>query len=122
MPLLACLQQTTSENNEERAKNNDKELEGLASLEYHERLTHFIRGSTRRSVKGKKAPITVIDFRPLFAVIVHHFQKQLAEEIGLVSLRTLSKEQLDRIGRLLKQYSMPINLPPTSHYFESMTL
>jgi len=95
MPLFICLPQGVSEQHEKR-ENRDEELNSLAALTYHGRLTHFIRGSTRSVVIGKKVLIAVVDFRLLFAVVVYHFQKQLAEEIRLVLSQTITYDQLDQ--------------------------
>ncbi|KAJ9616435.1 hypothetical protein H2200_000153 [Cladophialophora chaetospira] len=56
----------------------DSELDGLASLQYHERMTRFARGATRHWVKNT----TVIDFRPLYAVSIHHQQRQILQEMN----------------------------------------
>lgn len=94
----------------ETPRTRDKELEGLASLEYYERLTKFARDSTRHWVKGST---TVIDFRPLFAVTIHHLQRQLAQEMQIFSRDKMTDEQLERIGKLLSQYS---SVPPSHSY------
>lgn len=86
-------------------KERDKELDGLASLPYYERITEFARNSTRHWVKGCN---TVIDFRPLYAVTIHHLQRQLAQEIQVFSTTHMTDEQLGRIRALLKQYSNKI--------------
>jgi len=85
-------------------KERDKELDGLASLPYHERITEFARNSTRHWVKNCN---TVLDFRPLYAVTIHHLQRQLAQEIQNFSMTDLTDEQLEKIRTLLKQYSRP---------------
>lgn len=80
----------------------DKELDGLASLPYHERITEFARNSTRHWVKDCN---TVTDFRPLYVVTVHHLQRQLAQEIQSFLAIDLTNEKLEQIRVLLKQYS-----------------
>ena len=96
----------------------DKELEGLASLGYLERLTHFARGSTRHRVKDS---ITVVDFRPLYAITVHHLQKQLAQEIHLLTKEEITDLQLTRIEELVKRYSnsrLRPSSPPFNCYLD----
>ncbi|KIW78370.1 hypothetical protein Z517_08205 [Fonsecaea pedrosoi CBS 271.37] len=97
--------QTRKQGNAERVKSvgaeQDIELNGLASLEYHERLTRFARGAVRHWVKNT----TVIDFRPLYAVSIHHQQRQLLQEISTFFRSNMTDEQLDRIGILLGQYT-----------------
>lgn len=83
-------------------KERDKELDGLASLPYHERITEFARNSTRHWVKNRN---TVIDFRPLYAITIHHLQGQLAKEIQTFSATEMTDEQLEKIRVLLQQYS-----------------
>lgn len=77
-------------------------LDGLASLSYLERLTKFIRGSTKHWVIGG---VTVIDLRPLYAVTVHNLQRHLAEEIHKVDCDNITEQQLEKIGDLLNKYS-----------------
>ena len=86
-------------------RERDKELDGLASLTYHERITQFARNSTRHWVKEST---TVIDFRPLYAVTVHHLQSQLVNEIQVLNEKEVTDSQLEHVRKLLKQYS---NLP-----------
>lgn len=97
--------QTRKRGNVERVNSTgarqDIELDGLASLEYHERLTRFARGAVRHWVKN----MTVIDFRPLYAVSIHHQQRQLLQEISTFFQNNMTDEQLDRIRELLEQYS-----------------
>jgi hypothetical protein len=107
MSLFQRRRQNTSERIETR-ENRDEELDGLAALNYHERLTHFVRGSTRHSVKGS---ITVVDFRPLYAITVHHFQRQIAQEIQLFLTETTTDGQLSRLRHLLEGYSALIPQP-----------
>jgi hypothetical protein len=83
-------------------KERDKELDGLASLPYHERITEFARNSTRHWVKDCN---TVIDFRPLYAVTIHQLQRQLAQEIQIFSATDMTNEQLEKIRVLIQQYS-----------------
>jgi hypothetical protein len=83
-------------------KERDKELDDLASLPYHERITEFARNSTRHWVKDCN---TVIDFRPLYAVTIHHLQRQLEQEIQIFSATDMTDEQLEKIRVLLQQYS-----------------
>lgn len=80
----------------------DAELEGLSSLDYHKRLTHFARGSTRHCVDGS---ITVVDFRPLYAITIHNLQRRLAERIQSLLHDDLDNEHLEAISKLLKEYS-----------------
>jgi len=88
---------------------SDDELEGLASMGYHERLTTFARDATRRTVDGST---TIIDFRPLYAVTIHHLQRLLSVEMQAFSTQNMTDVQLETIRKLLKQYS---NLPPLSN-------
>ena len=81
----------------------DRELDGLASLDYHARLAEFIKGSTRHAVRNDT---TVVDFRPLYAVTIHHLQRQLAEQIRDVEAEGVSEEGLARMRSLLEEYSM----------------
>lgn len=83
-------------------KERDQELEGLASLTYHQRMTAFARNSTRHWVKDSG---TVIDFRPLYAINIHNLQRHLAEEIHLLLEDEISDTQLENIRILLEQYS-----------------
>ena len=86
-------------------KERDKELEGLASLEYHDRLSHFIRGSTIHSLNNNSTPTTtVVDFRPLYAVNIYNLQRQLVQEIHHVQSETLTDGQLARMQKALSQY------------------
>ncbi|KAK6954741.1 hypothetical protein Daesc_004710 [Daldinia eschscholtzii] len=80
----------------------DIELNGLASLGYHSRLTQFLRGASRHGIKGVT---TVIDFRPLYAVNVHNLQKQLVQEIKDIIERDITDRQLEVIRRLLDRYT-----------------
>lgn len=82
--------------------NRDEQLEGLASLPYHTRISHFVRGSTRHWVTGD---ITVVDFRPLYAVTVHELQRRLAEEIQKVGTKDVTDQQLEYIRDTLHKYS-----------------
>jgi hypothetical protein len=84
----------------------DETLEGLAMLPYYERLTRFIRGSVKHWVSGG---VTVIDFRPLYTVTIHHLQRQLAEQIHEIQEKETSSEQLETVRRILHKYSK--NLP-----------
>ncbi|KAF4636040.1 hypothetical protein G7Y89_g2051 [Cudoniella acicularis] len=83
-------------------RERDKDLDGLASLTYHERLTEFARNSTRHWVKDSN---TVIDFRPLYAITIHHLQRQLSQEIYLLNENEMTDSQLENIRKLLKQYT-----------------
>lgn len=85
-------------------------LEGLSMLPYLERVTHFIRGSTRHRVPGG---VTVVDFRPLYTVTIHHIQSRLARCIADVEKEKATEQQLDRIRRLLRQYSTFLQRPDT---------
>src|ERR1700761_9439107 len=80
----------------------DSLLEGLALLPYHERITRFIRGSTRHWVHGG---VTVVDFRPLYSATIHHFHRQLAEEIQKTTTDTVTDTQLNQIREILHKYS-----------------
>lgn len=84
-------------------KLRDAELGYLESLPYHERLTEFARGSTRQLLKDN---ITVLDFRPLYAITLHHLQRSLAKEIQKMVQKTASDSQLERLETKLKRYSM----------------
>lgn len=77
-------------------------LEGLASLPYHERMTRFIRGSSRHWVPSG---ITVVDFRPLYAVSIHHLQQQLATQIEQADAETITDEWLTRTRGIIREYS-----------------
>lgn len=85
-------------------------LEGLSVLPYLERVTHFIRGSTRHRVPGG---VTVVDFRPLYAVTIHHIQSWLARCIADVEKEEITEQQLERIRELLRQYSTFQQCPDT---------
>ncbi|PMD59899.1 uncharacterized protein K444DRAFT_612963 [Hyaloscypha bicolor E] len=91
-----------SKQNLERDEERDNLLDGLALLPYFERLTHFIRGSTRHLVAGG---VTVVDFRPLYTVIVHHLQRQLAEEIQKIEKADITGQQLEDIRGTLHKYT-----------------
>ena len=91
-------------------KERDKELDGLASLSYHERITEFARNSTRHWVKDCN---TVIDFRPLYAVTIHQLQRQLVQEIQIFSATDMTDEQLEKIRVLIQQYSKTFYLAAT---------
>lgn len=80
----------------------DNVLDGLALLPYHERLTRFIRGSTKHWVAGG---VTIVDFRPLYAVTIHHLQHQLASELSKIEKTIVTDEQLERIRNILHKYS-----------------
>ena len=86
----------------------DGHLTTLVSLPYFERITQFIRGSTRHVSHG----ITVLDFRPLYAIRIHHIQRQLAKEIRDISQRDITDGQFETIRQLLERYSTfkPTNL------------
>ncbi|KAI0199846.1 hypothetical protein F4808DRAFT_431470 [Astrocystis sublimbata] len=92
------------ESNQHARESNDENivLEGLAALPYHERLTRFIRGSTKHWVSGG---VTIVDFRPLYAVTVHHLQYQLATELAKIEKTTVTDEQLERIRDVLHKYT-----------------
>ncbi|KAI1176226.1 hypothetical protein F4777DRAFT_284005 [Nemania sp. FL0916] len=85
-----------------RAIEEDNVLEGLALLPYHERLTKFIRGSTKHWAAGG---VTIVDFRPLYAVTIHHFQHRLATELAQLEKNIATDEQLESIGDLLHEYT-----------------
>ncbi|OAQ61688.1 hypothetical protein VFPPC_14609 [Pochonia chlamydosporia 170] len=77
-------------------------LEGLASLPYYERLTRFIQGSSRHWVSGGT---TVVDFRPLYAVSIHHHHQRLAEAIQQANAETITDEWLARVGGIIHEYT-----------------
>ncbi|KAM5341705.1 hypothetical protein ACJ41O_014736 [Fusarium nematophilum] len=83
-------------------RDRDAVLEGLASLPYHERLTRFLRGSTRHWVTGG---VNIVDFRPLYSVTIHHLQRQLAQEIHQIAEDDVTDEQLERIRQTIKKYT-----------------
>ncbi|KAI0117674.1 hypothetical protein GGR51DRAFT_499696 [Nemania sp. FL0031] len=80
----------------------DSPLAGLALLPYHERLTKFIRGSTRHWVPGG---VTVIDFRPLYTVTIHDLQNRLVKEIQKVNRSNITDKQLDEVRDTLAKYT-----------------
>lgn len=104
---LARIQRQDTAKRVEIRRERDAELDGLASLAYHERMTEFARQSTRHWVKGSN---TVLDFRPLYAITLHHLQRQLAREIHLLSEKDMTDTQLEKIQELLKQYSKSLIL------------
>lgn len=83
-------------------KARDEELCQLETLPYHERLTEFVRGSTRHCVGNN---ITILDFRPLYAMNIHHLQRRLAKEISHLLNSTTCDIQLERLRITLRQYS-----------------
>ncbi|GAW23366.1 hypothetical protein ANO14919_129240 [Xylariales sp. No.14919] len=89
-------QDTHGENEEENV------LEGLASLPYHERLTKFIRGSSKHWVAGG---VTIIDFRPLYTVTIHHLQHRLATELATIEKAIATDEQLEIVRDTLHKYT-----------------
>ncbi|KAI1120766.1 hypothetical protein F5Y10DRAFT_289314 [Nemania abortiva] len=89
--------QDTRKGNEE-----DDVLEGLALLPYHERLTKFIRGSTKHWASGD---VTIVDFRPLYAVTVHHLQHRLATELAKIEETIVTDGQLESIRDILHKYT-----------------
>lgn len=93
------------ESKQEKIQDNkhDDFLDGIANLSYHERLTQFLRGSTRHWVAGG---VTVVDFRPLYTVNVHHPQRRLAKEIKKVEAEDITDLQLETIQETLHQYSV----------------
>lgn len=101
MPVLGISRPDTAERVKSRER-RDEELDGLSLLDYHERITLFARGSTRHWVNDS---ITVVDFRPLYAITIHHLQRQLAQEIQHISKGEVTDEQLENIRKLLVQYS-----------------
>lgn len=96
-------QQADKSENLDTLHQRDQELEHLAAKDYHERLTEFLRDSTRKWVEGNST--TVIDFRPLFAVNLHHFHHQLGQVVQRVSDQNLADEELLDLRKLLEQYS-----------------
>ena len=96
---MAAISQGESRTEGQDWENSD--LKHLKSLEYFERMTHFIRGSTRHVSRG----ITVLDFRPLYAVTIYHIQRQLAKEISIISRGHVTDDQLETIRQLLEKYS-----------------
>jgi hypothetical protein len=91
-----------SNQNNEEDEERDNLLDGLALLPYYERLTRFIRGSTRHLVADG---VTVVDFRPLYTVTVHHLQRQLAEEIQKIDKEDITGKHLEDIRETLHNYS-----------------
>lgn len=89
-------------------KMRDEELGYLEALPYHERLTKFARGSTRHLLKDS---VTVLDFRPLYAITIHHLQRSLAKEIQQMVQMTASETQLERLRITLRRYSMSPQSP-----------
>ena len=77
-------------------------LKGLASLPFHERMSHFARGSTRHWATGG---ITVVDFRPLYTIAIHDLQRQLAREIQIIETKDVTDEQLEHIRETLHRYT-----------------
>jgi hypothetical protein len=96
------LQRQTTAKRIDIRRERDEELDGLASLTYHQRMTEFARNSTRHWVKDSN---TVIDFRPLYAITIHHLQRRIAQEIRLLNEKEVTDSQLENIQKLLKQYS-----------------
>lgn len=95
------------------------ELEGLAVLPYHERLTRFIRGSTKHWVSGG---VTIVDFRPLYAVTIHHLQYQLATELAKIEKDMVTGAQLESIRDILHKYSKtPLTLRRPNRWAASRT-
>ena len=88
--------------NNEKDEERDNLLDGLALLPYFERLTRFIRGSTRHLVAGG---VTVVDFRPLYTVTLHDLQHQLAEKIQKIEKADVAGQQLEDIRETLHKYS-----------------
>ena len=81
-----------------KMRKRDNLLDALALLPYFERLTRFIRDSTRHLVAGG---VTVVNFRPLYMVTVHGLQRQLAEEIQKIEKADVAGLQLDDIRETL---------------------
>ncbi|KAI1739588.1 hypothetical protein F4680DRAFT_466396 [Xylaria scruposa] len=91
-----------SNQNSDEAIEEDNVLEGLALLPYHERLTKFIRGSTKHWVAGD---VPIVDFRPLYAVTIHHLQHGLATEPSKIEKTIAIDEQLKGIRDILYKYT-----------------
>ena len=86
------------------------ELDGLTSLKNYERLTHFVRGSTRHAIDGQ---ITVLDFRPLFAVATYHCQRELAREVSHALTDVVTEAWMERLQLLTQRYGMSfLSSPP----------
>ena len=85
-------------------KGKGAELNGLAAMTYHERISEFGRKSTRHWVNEDYCN-TIIDFRPLYAITIHHLQRQLVEGIRVLEDEDLTDQQLGNTRKLLKQYS-----------------
>lgn len=102
MKLQEATESEDHELNSDGMKQEHLPLDGLGTLPYYERVSHFIRGSTRHRVAGG---VTVLDFRPLYAVTIHHTQRQLATCISEIEKNEANSQQLARIRRLLHQYS-----------------
>jgi hypothetical protein len=77
-------------------------LDGLTALPYHERISCFLRGSARHRVAGG---VSVLDFRPLYAVTLHDLQRKLAGIIREVEREDLTKKQLTGTRATLHEYS-----------------
>jgi len=101
-------------------KQRDEELEGLASLKYHERITQFARGSISHLVDETT---TVIDFRPLYAITLHDLHRQLAEQVQLIMKNEITDDQLKLMRRLSKRYSiLPFFPSRLLHYNPLLTM
>ncbi|KAK8091248.1 hypothetical protein PG994_000753 [Apiospora phragmitis] len=87
---------------EKVSTNCDHHLDGLSVLPYFERLTHFVRGSTRHWVAGG---VTVVDFRPLYTITIHHMQSQLARWISQAEKEEVTGEQLEQLKGMLHSYT-----------------
>ncbi|KAI0490386.1 hypothetical protein F4859DRAFT_500763 [Xylaria cf. heliscus] len=102
MTLLHLFTQQVAHTNTDEQTEEDNVLEGLAVLPYHERLTRFIRGSTKHWASGG---VTIVDFWPLYAVTIHHLQYQLATELAKIEKDNVTGAQLEGIRDILNKYT-----------------
>lgn len=101
-PELPSQNQSESTKGDDSVRNDRDILEGLASLPFHQRMSHFARGSTRHWVAGG---ITVVDFRPLYTIAIHDLQRQLAGEIQKIETEDVTDGQLEHIRETLHKYT-----------------
>lgn len=85
-----------------KAERRVAELDGLATLKYHSRITQFLRGATRH---GAGDITTIVDFRPLYAAAIYDLQRQLSREIAVMIKCDVTDRQLGRMQRMLRRYS-----------------
>lgn len=118
LSILRGIQETSSKETNRQDVDRGELLEGLSSLPYFERLTHFIRGSIKHWVAGG---VTVIDIRPLYTVTIHHLHRQIAEHIQSIEEKEVTGLQLKNIQETLHEYSM-ISLSSSSQANQSRQL